>query len=177
MNPLFTAHLVADFLLQPTWLVDLKNKRAAGVILHSAIHAAVLTLLVWPNRLNFWIYLLAIGISHGVIDYVKIQYGKRHPEFGIPFILDQAAHLVILIVMSFFVPFHPLWHTETGRGILLLLMFFSLGFAFWNLSNRKRFALKNPAALSVRWLLVGAIFIAYFIPSKLLGASACFGPG
>ena len=53
---LLLGHLSADFPLQTNWVYRLKNRRWAGVLLHTAIHCVVTAVLLsdslthWPMR-------------------------------------------------------------------------------------------------------------------------------
>jgi len=184
MHPLFLAHLVADFLLQPNWLVQWKEKHVFGVIVHAAAHAAVMVLFLLPFRPEVFVMILIIALLHGLIDQAKITYQKKHRSevaslrlglFEKTLALDQFAHLLVLIVAVFVMrsPIHSWWASEAGRGVAVLLFFFSFAFALAHLFKLKKFPLKNARARAARFLLISGIFAAYLIPGTLLGISFC----
>lgn len=175
MNPLFIAHLAADFLLQPNWLVQWKEKRIAGVVTHAAVHGIVMLIVLFPFRPEAFITVTIVALLHGLIDHAKIAYQKKRKSFGEAFLLDQFAHLVVLIAAIVIVrpSFHIFWISETGLGIFWLLFFFSLVFALNHLFKLKKFPLKNSQQMALRLLLIVVVFAAFLIPAKLLGISFC----
>lgn len=109
---LLLAHLLGDFLLQPTRLLLQKQARKAKswfFYAHTAIHFALPLLLVWD--LSFWKWALAIALSHAVIDLAKLYAGNRHRSEALPFLLDQGAHLTILAAVATY----PATLTDLGR--------------------------------------------------------------
>lgn len=175
MNPIFLAHLVADFLLQPKWLVTWKEKHIFGVIVHAAIHGLIMLIFLLPFRPEIFVMILIIALIHGTIDSVKISYQKKHKSFEKALILDQLAHLIVLGVAVFIVrfPFHIWWISTAGRGVMFLLVLFSFAFALANLLKLKKFPAKTTRKRLIRAALVIAVFAAFLIPAKLLGASFC----
>ena len=171
MHPLFIAHVIADFLLQPTWLVRLKENKTAGIIIHAGIHALVLGLFLIPKHFATVIIIAAIAASHGIIDAAKIRYQKTHPSFAPSFLVDQLAHLSILAIAAKLIPVPEFWLSEGGIGILALLFFFSFGSALLNLQSKPSLGLGPEIKRS---LLVTLVFLLFFIPSLLLASSACF---
>lgn len=166
MLPLYIAHLIGDFLLQPAWLVNLKMRRSVGVIIHAIIHAIVMGILVMPERSGAFLTIGLIALLHGVIDQIKISY-------SISFLLDQLAHFGIitatLLLPSFLYPTSPaFWKTENGITVLLLLAFFSVGMGMWNLTQKS-----SRKMLRIILMLITAAF--FILPAKLLASSACFG--
>lgn len=175
MNPLFLAHLVSDFLLQPNWLVQWKEKNPFGVIIHAAIHALTMTVFLLPFRPEVFVMIIIIALLHGGIDQVKIIYQKKHRSFEKALALDQFAHLAVLMVAIFILrsPLHPWWISEAGQGVMWLLFFFSFAFALAHLFKLKKFPLKNSRTRLVRFLLIAGIFTVYFIAGGILGISFC----
>tara|TARA_R110002072_G_scaffold152943_2_gene302596 strand:- start:400 stop:1101 length:702 start_codon:yes stop_codon:yes gene_type:complete len=95
---LLLAHLVGDFLLQPKSWVEEKEKKKSGsgkLYLHLLIHAA-LTLLA----LGFaqWPMVLAVVVSHGLIDAAKLHFQKQHNRTAW-FFLDQFLHLMVILLV------------------------------------------------------------------------------
>lgn len=137
MNPLFISHLVADFLLQPKWLVDLKLRRISGIIIHSLIHAAVISLILLPTTKILALAVLIITVTHAFIDQTKIILQRKGVQFDSLFFVDQMAHLlVITAVTSGLVQtqgFPAFWATQNGILVSALLFIFSFAMALQNL--------------------------------------------
>lgn len=98
---LLLAHLLGDFLLQPTrWLVHKQAKKAASwfFYLHVMLHFGLVLLLLWD--VQAWKPALAIALSHGLIDLIKLYATKRDSKPLIPFLWDQAAHLAVLVAVA-----------------------------------------------------------------------------
>ena len=93
---LLSSHVIADFFLQFDWLC--KGKRKEGMrgiafqAIHALIHAACAYLLVgdWGG----WIIPLVIFITHFIIDIAKVKW---FPTSTIAFLIDQLAHIAVLI--------------------------------------------------------------------------------
>ena len=76
------AHLVADFVLQPFWLVQ-RKRTWGGLFLHGGIVLACMLALPLFDRatLSLWPAMLAITGIHIIADRLKVQLrdeGKRH---------------------------------------------------------------------------------------------------
>jgi hypothetical protein len=119
---LTTAHLAGDFLLQTDEAVA--NKRKPRVLLsHAALVAALsyITCGLWTS----WLIPLMVLAFHGLIDHLKIRFGRP----GLRWLcLDQGAHLATVVVVAYFVaalgPGHSFWVALLGvsylRGLVLL---------------------------------------------------------
>lgn len=95
------AHLVADFVLQPYWLV-LRKRRLDGLLIHCAIVLACMLTLPLFDRATLALLpaMLAITGVHFGTDWWKVRFGSRIPGPPIgPFLLDQLIHVATLIVM------------------------------------------------------------------------------
>lgn len=101
------AHLVADFILQPFWLV-VRKQRWSGLLIHGAIVLACMLLLplIDPATLSLWPAMLGITMVHVCADRWKVRHADRvlRPPI-IPFFIDQIIHvatlaLVLSLVMS-----------------------------------------------------------------------------
>jgi len=100
---LLLAHILVDFVLQPTsWIKDKKEKLWLSPYLYiHSILAGVLSLLLTTNSLPYWVYIVII-ISHGMIDIAKLYLNKKysnHRQQLLWFVLDQAAHILVLLVL------------------------------------------------------------------------------
>jgi Protein of unknown function (DUF3307) len=105
-------HFVADYLLQPGWILKGKGSFAAlGGYAHAGIHAAcsaiVLVLAGVPAGL---IAMLAAAefVVHYVLDFSKIRYSSGVDEVTQParywglFGLDQLFHQITYVAMIYF---------------------------------------------------------------------------
>jgi hypothetical protein len=99
---LLVAHFIADFFIQPSWMVESKMKRSlrsGALYLHVAIHAALYFILLWS--FEDWLLILLISVSHLIIDIIKIELSKTHPKHGAWwFAGDQLLHLTSIAVIS-----------------------------------------------------------------------------
>ena len=101
---LLIAHCVTDFLLQTEKSV--KNKRQKLLRSPSLYkHVALTFLVAWlfAARLDLWIMIAIIGITHLLIDAVKLWADKkinerRHPQKDIwLFSMDQLLHVIVIV--------------------------------------------------------------------------------
>lgn len=95
---IFLAHILGDFFLQPQKWVEEKEQRklkSPKLYIHIAIHIALLFLLIWD--LSFWPLILAIGISHFLIDALKLIFQKEKNK-RLWFFADQILHVVAIVV-------------------------------------------------------------------------------
>jgi hypothetical protein len=94
---LLLAHVIGDFVLQPTsWVVEKKDKRHKSkyFYLHGLVHLLLLLALLAFN-LSYWLSITIIVITHLIIDFFKLTLdGKINAR--ILFILDQLLHLAII---------------------------------------------------------------------------------
>lgn len=100
---LLFAHVLADFVLQNGWIVANKRKPLV-LLLHGAIvlislQAALGSATAWP--------LLALALAHTAIDAVKVHAIRASGLW--PFLIDQAAHIVTLVVVATLFP--ALWQS------------------------------------------------------------------
>ncbi|TVR47753.1 MAG: DUF3307 domain-containing protein [Puniceicoccaceae bacterium] len=95
---LLLGHLLADFVLQSDR--SIRCKKQPGYFLgHIAIVAGLSYGLagIWQG----WVILLGVGLSHAVIDALKLRFGGDRPG---AFWLDQAAHLGVIVVLAGLAP-------------------------------------------------------------------------
>ena len=174
MNALYIAHIVADFLLQPNRLAAFKEKRFAGVLLHAGIHGAVMGLFLWPTRPRLAVAIVLIAGIHAVVDQLKIAYQRKSATFGRGFIIDQAAHFIVLTIATLLFPFSfAFWFTTPGRGILTLLFFFSFTLGLWHLVHLKKYPLHTKKDLIKRIALISVVFATYLAASRIFASPPC----
>jgi hypothetical protein len=97
---LLLAHLIGDFILQPTsWVLDKENKlhRSPYLYLHVLLHG-ILAFVIIGNT-DFFGYAVALALLHGFIDYLKLRFQKNKTKRNW-FIIDQLLHLAVLIAIS-----------------------------------------------------------------------------
>jgi Protein of unknown function (DUF3307) len=105
---LIVAHLLTDFVLQPTaWVNQKKQKkhRSGKLYLHVLVAGAIAYLFsgLWHN----WWLPLAIMISHFLIDLWKLN----RPGNLTYFLLDQFFHILVIIALWIGISFdlHTVW--------------------------------------------------------------------
>ncbi|WP_418639425.1 DUF3307 domain-containing protein [Winogradskyella sp.] len=91
------AHLIGDFFLQPLkWVKDKEEKKLKSIWLyvHIAIHIALMFLMLWDT--SYTLLILSIGISHFIIDALKlILQKKKNKRFY--FFTDQLLHFTSIV--------------------------------------------------------------------------------
>lgn len=117
---LLTAHLIADFLAQPTWFIKRKQARDSrlwGIALHVLVVSVILLAFTLPASPSGWrvtgLIILITAIAHFLTDWLKESWlGWRRKAYANPkapglegqralaFALDQAAHLFVAFVLA-----------------------------------------------------------------------------
>lgn len=105
---LLFAHVIADFALQPRWMVAGKRNPAMQLV-HAAVVLVVLQAALGQVASP---EIMFLTLAHLVIDAIK-TYGKFAGLAA--FLLDQAAHLITLIAIAWISP--GLWHTGLWREL------------------------------------------------------------
>ncbi len=109
---LILAHLLGDFIFQPSKLVIWKIKSKYGVFVHVLVHFMANIIVLAPFILNghYWPILAAFVICfiHFWIDQAKISYDLKHDKKVMAFLLDQLMHLLVMMLVYFFVQNLPL---------------------------------------------------------------------
>ena len=102
---LYAAHLIADFLLQPDWVIRHKTT-LRGSAAHAAIHVACGCVLINVG-LNWTMVVGILGLSafHALIDLAK---AKLETDGWIAFVVDQSIHLLSIIVVALLLSSIPL---------------------------------------------------------------------
>lgn len=142
---LLLAHIVTDFVLQPTkWVLHKRKYKAKSVYLY--IHALIsgFLSLLFLARLEWWYIAVFISITHFFIDLWKLQFKKDDLKM---FVSDQILHLFIIAISWLFltsnfeniIPFiSSLFTSEAILGILIgyLLIIFPTGFLIGKATKR-----------------------------------------
>ncbi len=120
---LVSAHIIGDFLLQTA--KDVCRKHRLSILLKHAATVGTITYILlglWDE----WFLPVAIFLSHGFIDYIKISLAQRFNQRPLPwFILDQLIHLLVLVFLakSFWVPVDQgFWIRNLGSTYLQVLI-------------------------------------------------------
>lgn len=96
---LFLAHLLGDFVFQPTRWIAAKEQhklKAWQLYIHVLIHGVLLTALVWDR--NFVLPGILIVVSHFAIDVLKLKLQKPSSK-RIWFLIDQCLHAVVIVLI------------------------------------------------------------------------------
>jgi hypothetical protein len=109
MMLLLLAHLLGDFVFQPThWVQHKIQKLHASPYLyyHLCVHAALTSMALQFNPNMFLSFCIIIG-SHGLIDWLKLKLNQKANDLLL-FFGDQLAHLsIIMAVAHWESPFLP----------------------------------------------------------------------
>ncbi|MEW4924728.1 DUF3307 domain-containing protein [Algibacter sp. 2305UL17-15] len=98
---LLLAHLIGDFFLQPQkWVKEKEEKKLKSpkLYVHVLIHIAITALLLWNIKL--WPIILIIGVSHFIIDALKLLVQKKKTK-RLFFFIDQLLHVLVIVVCYF----------------------------------------------------------------------------
>ncbi|MBU8881727.1 DUF3307 domain-containing protein [Kaistella sp. DKR-2] len=98
--PLILAHLLGDFLLQPnSWVADKERKKAGSIYLylHVLVHTVFSFVFLWD--LNLWWIAVIIGVTHFLIDWIKLSF-QNHKTKRTWFFVDQLLHVAVISVLS-----------------------------------------------------------------------------
>jgi hypothetical protein len=131
---LLLAHLLADFYLQPqSWLKNRQRHfRSTALLAHSLVHGGcyLLVFLLWNQSYGWgwqwyqtFIATLMLASSHYLIDLAK-SYLQNNSKI---FVLDQAVHLLILLLVwgyycDSFAALTPLWQQVSTPYALAVLL-------------------------------------------------------
>lgn len=102
---LILAHLLGDFLLQPTsWVREKENRKIKSpkLYFHSLLHGVLVFIF-----LGNWSLAVTLMLCHFAIDTLKLY--AQNPQTTIRwFWIDQGLHLVSILVL-YYLWFHPNW--------------------------------------------------------------------
>lgn len=97
---LFLAHILTDFVLQPTsWVKHKRRKKAASVYLYIHAFLSGILVLFFLQEWEAWPVALVTAVSHFFIDWWKLQ--NKRDTLRI-FLLDQFLHLLIIFLLWFY---------------------------------------------------------------------------
>jgi hypothetical protein len=143
LTKLLLAHLLGDFLLQPTQWVKQKEKkklRSPALYLHSALHALLAWLFVF--KLDFWFAASMLFVAHLAIDATKLlAQSKTHKRKW--FFIDQGLHLLSLLGIWW-------WYSDSNAFLNLEILLNNN--ATW-LILTVGFALSLPASFFIKHII------------------------
>ncbi len=117
----FLAHLVADFMLQPLWLIQ-RKRYWYGLLIHVGfVMVCMLAIIPFePQAAALWPVMLGISVVHYGADYWKITYGDRMVRSPLlAFLLDQVIHATTIIVgLSLALPQTQIWSLHASEMAL-----------------------------------------------------------
>jgi hypothetical protein len=94
---LLLAHILTDFVLQPTsWIAHKRKHKGKSYILFLHGLLAGLLAFIFLQQANWWYVTVFISITHYFIDWWKILQKTDNLKY---FLLDQLFHVVILIIV------------------------------------------------------------------------------
>lgn len=99
-SSLILAHLLGDFIFQPTkWVADKERKKECSIYLylHVLIHFLLALLLLW--NLQLWWIAAVVTITHFFIDWAKLRLQTARTKRAW-FFIDQLLHLVVIVLLS-----------------------------------------------------------------------------
>ena len=119
--PLFSAHVIADFIIHEDEDVDRKGKLLVPILKHIFWIGAISYVLV--GIVSAWQIAVIISASHAIIDYVKFRL-ERDDFKG--FVYEQLVHSLIIVVLAYAVaannlyPQSSIWFTYFGKAFYAL---------------------------------------------------------
>ena len=124
---LVLAHIIGDFVLQPqkwVWHKETHKHKSKFLYWHVLVHVCALMVVLQFN-FKYWLGILIIGVSHLIIDIIKLHL-KPHINNRLLFGLDQLAHLIVIAVVvnlyqSYVFSFSVLFEPEILLFITALL--------------------------------------------------------
>lgn len=99
---LLLAHLIGDFLLQPTaWVKDKKKKKIKSKYLYYHVAVHLLLLLITTQFNSYYLPgIMFIALSHLGIDCAKLYFEKKKTE-KLWFFADQLMHLTVIAAVVY----------------------------------------------------------------------------
>ena len=120
---LLLAHILGDFVLQPTRWVKHKRKhgfRSPYLLAHIGVHLLALLLLLQFNS-RYFLGIAFIVITHYAIDLLKIKYTTQKNGTAL-FVADQVAHLLVLNLVLYYYTLYTVDVQQLFNPKLLLLL-------------------------------------------------------
>lgn len=94
---LLLAHLFGDFFFQPnSWVVEKEKKKLKSLKLYWHILIHILLIFIVFRSFEIWKIALVIGVTHFVIDGIKLIYQNEKTK-SLWFFMDQFLHLLVIL--------------------------------------------------------------------------------
>jgi Protein of unknown function (DUF3307) len=99
---LLLAHLVSDYLLQPSNLVEWKSKSKVGILTHTLIHFLFSTIILYMYTANLQVMILALLLAsmHFLIDRGKALHDRKSQRTILSYWVDQGFHYLSIFLVS-----------------------------------------------------------------------------
>ncbi|MGO4918979.1 DUF3307 domain-containing protein [Maribacter spongiicola] len=100
---LVLAHLIGDFVLQPTrWVLHKQSNKITSKFLyvHVLLHFSLYMLFLWD--LSLWKIALVVTVAHFGIDVLKLYMNTLFKNKSIPFFIDQLLHILVIYSCAFY---------------------------------------------------------------------------
>ncbi len=100
---LFLAHLIGDFILQPTkWVIHKEANKVGSkyLYLHGVVHFLTTIIVLWDYKM--WKIALIITTFHLIIDVAKLYITPLLKNKNIPFFIDQLLHVLVLYSCAYY---------------------------------------------------------------------------
>jgi hypothetical protein len=107
---LIAAHVLGDFVFQPD-LIARNKRQPLFLLLHAAIHGLLAWLLL--QSWQCWKAPVFVMIAHAAIDMLKQRYPRESLN---AFIADQAAHILCLLILAWYLVRNSILPGFTGTG-------------------------------------------------------------
>ena len=160
---LILAHLLTDFVVQPTSWIESRNQKhfqSLHLYLHGLVTALVALLLI---GIHYWWVVLIILITHILIDGWK----SYHPKETTYFLIDQALHLLVLFICWYIIFLHPddlisAWEVITTKNRIIkitayVFVTFPAGILIGQLTRKWREQIVDASALGNAGKWIGII--------------------
>lgn len=153
---LLLAHLLGDFVLQPSsWVRQKETKgiRSAALLKHVLVHGLLAWLLI--AKLLFWPWAVALAVLHGLIDLCKTYAQRNSAQHKRRwFWIDQFLHLCLIILIAI------CWSGWTDQDLTGAFQYFGQQLvALWNTQHLLLITaiviLTTPGAMAIRTLITG----------------------
>jgi len=187
---LMIAHLLGDFVFQSNELLKEKYKHWQGTFKHAGIVTLFTILILFPfwNSAWAWITIATIALLHFVQDVLKVEYDKKYNDNNspIPFFVDQAFHLALIIVLGAQFPLNytielpfiieVIYSSQLLSGLIVAIILFSrtADITLYQFKKQKNKKLKyHPDHLGMlqRTLAFSVFYLAFFLVYRFyLGA-------
>ena len=175
---LLLSHLLGDFPLQTNRIFLMKLSGYKGLALHVAIHILVAVVLI-QQAAQYAAVLAFLGVTHYLIDWLKIRLQPAgSPQFK-GFVIDQIMHLLVVGLIAMWVPNLPSVLSEQFLPVAILITavpaFLMFGWVWANDMCQARkmtccrqvtWACRNLLSLSqhVGWIVAGYVLVMVLLP-------------